>query len=240
MKHFFVLLICWHFFKCIIFIINQPFNKQKRNSGRCYLLGWFDWKDGGCCRRGGWGGWWRNNAPNTAAPHFRPFCTAVESIGLITEYRRPAGGGDAPTPFKRFLCSCRTCREAHNNIILADCLVAQWQNSFKKFSFVEFCIHKNIFLRTTRCVLFPHRTTNVDNKYSALTWWWKRRARLNKSVCTCIWLKRLWGLGQLSPGRLWPQQGSSVKVRSVAFCPTGPKYPIIGKGREHRLSGPGL
>ena len=153
----------------------------------------------------------------------------------------PAGwGADAPPPFKRFLCSCRTCREAHNNIILADCLVAQWQNSFKKFSFVEFCIHKNIFLRTTRCVLFPHRTTNVDNKYSALTWWWKRRARLNKSVCTCIWLKRLWGLGQLSPGRLWPQQGSSVKVRSVAFCPTGPKYPIIGKGREHRLSGRGL
>ena len=36
------------------------------------------------------------------APHFRPFCPAVESIGLITEYRRPAGGAVAPTPFKHF------------------------------------------------------------------------------------------------------------------------------------------
>ena len=93
----------------------------------------------------------------------------------------------------------------------------------------------------------PFRIVNVSNKllstiihgkYSAgLTWWWNKRGWTNLCVqCTCIWLKGLWGLGQLSPGRLWPQRSSSVKVRSVAFCPTGPKYPIIGKGREHRLS----
>ena len=58
---------------------------------------------------GGEGGWVRNNAPNTAAPHFRRFCALVESIGLITEYRRPAGGahmGSDGTPPHPLNTSC--------------------------------------------------------------------------------------------------------------------------------------
>ena len=50
--------------------------------------------------RGGWRRLRRNNAPNTASSTLSPFLPrGVESIGLITEYRRPAGGRTPPHTF---------------------------------------------------------------------------------------------------------------------------------------------
>ena len=96
----------------------------------------------GWWRREGEGGWWRNNAPNTAAPHFRPFCGAVESIGLITEYRRPAGGADAPTPFKHFF-SMQNMRRS-----------SQQQRSRRDWIWTNCDFHRIVRTTTKTCVIY--------------------------------------------------------------------------------------
>ena len=123
----------------------QAVTKQKKEHWSILLVGLrfkHPSQERGWWRRGGEGGWWRNNAPNTAAPHFRPFCAAVESIGLITEYRRPAGGADAPTPFKHFF-SMQNMRRS-----------SQQQRSRRDWIWTNCDFHRIVRTTTKTCVIY--------------------------------------------------------------------------------------